>query len=181
MKSLFDDFTGEPAHQTVVFGFDGSWFELDLADANTQAITETLTRWRTAGRRRPEDDSTATETRAGAAKRTQAERDRAALIRAWAQNEGMDVPMRGRIAKNVIRTYAHAPPAPGEAPDLHSDPTKNSGTNGRGMGRPGSASRLMADASAAEGPSFLASWAESSARRIDARFYVPPTYRKQSM
>lgn len=104
--ALFDDFTGEPAHRTVAIGFNESWFELDLTDANADQVIETLVRWSAAGRKRTEA-ATRAEAGAGAGlvKRTRAERDRATAIRAWAQSEGMDVSPRGRIAKNVIHAY----------------------------------------------------------------------------
>lgn len=99
--TLFDDFTGEPADRTVVFGFAGSWFELDLTDANAAEIVESLTRWSTAGRRRTHNSSSDT----ASGTRTQDDRTRAAAIRSWAREEGMDVPALGRIAKNVIHAY----------------------------------------------------------------------------
>lgn len=101
--TLFDDFTGEPADRTVTFGFDGSWFELDLTTANAEEITDTLTRWSTAGRAR------LTRTETSPATRNQAARKRAAAIRAWAHDNGMNVSARGRISNAVFDAYNSRP------------------------------------------------------------------------
>ena len=96
-----DDLTGEPIASgkggPVRFGFDGIDYELDLTDANrkkfAKALDEYIAYARRVGRRTH---------RAGA--RTQVAAD-PAVIRAWAQSNGIDVSPRGRVSNSVREQY----------------------------------------------------------------------------
>jgi hypothetical protein len=98
ITTLVDDIDGSDASETVSFSLDGIDYVIDLSQANAAAMRRALGSWASAGRRldggpslhrvlKPVGDS------------------RGALIRAWAAREGLAVPARGRIPKEVQRQY----------------------------------------------------------------------------
>ena len=99
---LVDDLDGTDADETVVFGIDGTDYEIDLSTANAGKLRDALAVYvghgrRTGGRRkraagRPAAKSAATP----------------AEIREWARNNGWDVPDRGRVASEVREAYESA-------------------------------------------------------------------------
>ena len=99
---LVDDIDGSDADETVVFGVDGTDYEIDLSTANAAKLRDALAVYvghgrRTGGRRkraagRPAAKSAATP----------------AEIREWARNNGWDVPDRGRVASEVREAYESA-------------------------------------------------------------------------
>lgn len=98
---LTDDIDGGEASGTVEFALDGVSYEIDLNEENAEKLRETLSSWissgrRIGGRRRP-----------GTASGSQGSSD-AAQIRAWAKENGVDVPERGRISAEVREAYAAA-------------------------------------------------------------------------
>lgn len=44
VSKMLDDLDGEPASDTVVFGYRGRWFELDLTVANAGEIDALLSK-----------------------------------------------------------------------------------------------------------------------------------------
>ena len=42
---LLDDISGEENAETVVFGWDGDWYEIDVADKNRQALEKALEKY----------------------------------------------------------------------------------------------------------------------------------------
>ena len=101
--SLVDDLDGTEASGTVTFGIDGSSFEIDLSEANTEALRHTLGGWVARARR------AGTPARQLATRRTTVlpavGQSRHALIRAWAAEAGRAVPARGRIPREVVAAY----------------------------------------------------------------------------
>ncbi|KQU38509.1 hypothetical protein ASG69_15515 [Rhodococcus sp. Leaf225] len=95
--TLIDDLDGMSADDTVVFGYRGTWFEIDLSAENAAQIHGLLTEWSTRGRR-SEDISTAR-------RRTAADRAETAAIRTWARGHGFAIADRGRIADSVVAAY----------------------------------------------------------------------------
>ncbi len=102
---LVDDLDGSDADETVTFGLDGVDYEIDLNDEHAAALREAFALYvghgrRTGGRRRKGSGSassgSAAPTSGGA---TPAE------IRAWARENGWDVPERGRVAAEVREAY----------------------------------------------------------------------------
>lgn len=95
---LVDDVDGVQAAETVAFALDGVSYEIDLSAKNAKALRADLSKWtaharkarRTAGTRR----------RAGTRPTGEA-----AAIRAWAHDNGVDVPARGRIPATVVEKY----------------------------------------------------------------------------
>ncbi|MBY6537963.1 Lsr2 family protein [Rhodococcus sp. BP-349] len=71
--TLIDDLDGMSADDTVVFGYRGMWFEIDLSAENAAQIHGLLTEWSNRGRR-SEDISTVR-------RRTAADRAETAAIR----------------------------------------------------------------------------------------------------
>jgi len=102
---LVDDLDGGEAAETVKFGLDGADYEIDLSAANATRLREALALFvgharRTGGRRR----SGATN---GAATRDSGGPS-AAEIRAWARENGWDVPERGRVSAEVREAFMAA-------------------------------------------------------------------------
>ena len=105
--ALCDDFDGSDAVETVSFALDGVDYEIDLNEQHASELRNALSLYvghgrRTGGRRR---------TSAGGSKRASASTSggpSAAEIRAWARENGYDVPERGRVSAAVRAAYAAA-------------------------------------------------------------------------
>lgn len=96
---LTDDIDGTEAHETINFGLDGITYEIDLSEENAERLRDQLAYWvgnarRKAGRRRPV--------------RRQSTTSDAAKIREWAQANGRQVPLRGRIPNEIRQAYEEA-------------------------------------------------------------------------
>lgn len=103
---LVDDLDGGDADDTVEFGVDGAAYEIDLSSTNAQKLRDLLAPYvaearRVGSRRRPSS------TRKSSAASTGG-RGSAAAIRAWARENGFDVPARGRVSAHVREAYAAA-------------------------------------------------------------------------
>lgn len=83
----------------VHFGFDGANFVIDLTDKNKKELEKVLTPYLNAAR---PDRGTPRRVKKAA---TSGE---AAKIRAWAKDNGMDVPERGRVSAEVRQAYKAA-------------------------------------------------------------------------
>lgn len=103
VTKLVDDLDGHVADRTVVFGWDGSNYEIDLSKKNITALEKVLKPYvsaartvRSAGtsRRRPATRAT-----------TSRKRNDLTSIRDWARANGRDVSDRGRIAREVIEAF----------------------------------------------------------------------------
>jgi Lsr2 len=106
---LVDDIDGGDASETVSFALDGVDYEIDLSDKHSADLRDALALYigharRTGGRRRggrrTSASSSSTPAAAGGAS--------AADIRAWARENGWDVPERGRVSADVREAYAAA-------------------------------------------------------------------------
>ena len=110
--ALEDDLTGGPADETVQFGFDGTAYELDLNARHAADLRHRLAPFVEHARR--------VRRRVGRVPaRTGASRERSRQIRAWAEQQGLEVSDRGRLPADVIQQYENArdrgqPPAPKE-------------------------------------------------------------------
>jgi len=103
---LVDDLDDSEATETVGFGLDGVDYEIDLSDEHAAELRSALSLYigharRTGGRRKGGKRSAAT----GGASSDGAS---AADIRAWARENGWDVPERGRVSAEVREAYAAA-------------------------------------------------------------------------
>lgn len=98
--ALIDDLDGSEATTTVSFTLDGVNYEIDLNDQHAEELRDQFGSWTTAARRV-----------GGRAKRHTAGSavdGEAAKIRQWAQENGVEVSERGRIAASVREAYAAA-------------------------------------------------------------------------
>jgi hypothetical protein len=100
---LVDDIDGSDADETVTFAVDGTEYEIDLSSANAAGLRDALAPYvgharRTGGRRR----------RGGSRGGNSRSAVTAAEIRAWARDNGWDVPDRGRVAAEVREAYEAA-------------------------------------------------------------------------
>jgi hypothetical protein len=99
---LVDDLDGSEASETVKFGLDGADFEIDLSADNAAKLRDALALYvghgrRTGGRRRGAGQTAATAKDSSGPS--------AAEIRAWARENGWDVPERGRVAAEVREAF----------------------------------------------------------------------------
>ena len=103
--NMTDDLDGTEGAETVQFAYDGRTYEIDLAEGNRRGLEEFLERYINAARRVRRPAATGGQPRGKPSDHV----DRNA-VRAWANEEGIEVGQRGRIPKKVIDAYrkAHA-------------------------------------------------------------------------
>ncbi len=104
---LVDDIDDSEAIETVSFALDGVDYEIDLSEQHAGELRNALSLYighgrRTGGRRRSGRRASA------AAPTSSGEGASAADIRAWAKENGWDVPERGRVSAEVREAYAAA-------------------------------------------------------------------------
>jgi hypothetical protein len=102
---LIDDLDGGTAHETVTFGLDGSYYEIDLSSKNAKKLRGELAGYvengtRVSGRRAV-GARTGTRQRSGA----RAGREQNQAIREWAQAQGYEVADRGRIRQDIVDQF----------------------------------------------------------------------------
>lgn len=93
---LVDDLDGSEAVETVLFGFDGRQYEIDLNKKNADRLRKAL------------DPYLGPARRVGGTSKPKRNNSDAKLIREWAKSAGYEVPDRGRIPENVREAYVHA-------------------------------------------------------------------------
>lgn len=96
------DLSGEANASTIPFGLDGTNYEIDLTEKEAAKFREVLARYVGAGR---QVGKTRQSKRSGG---TPQSGPSAKMIRAWAQENGHEVPERGRIPAEVREAYAAA-------------------------------------------------------------------------
>jgi hypothetical protein len=97
---LTDDLDGSEATETVPFSLDGTTYEIDLSDANADALRTALAPY--VGHARKVSSRGA---RPAARKVAVAGGPTAADVRVWAKENGYTVPERGRIPGDVRSAY----------------------------------------------------------------------------
>ena len=101
---FIDDLDGSEAEGTVLFGLDGTQYEIDLSTSNAKELRTALARYIEAGRR-----ITGTPQRAGRNGRKAAANGISNTeVRAWAKTQGLKVNERGRVPADVIAQYQEA-------------------------------------------------------------------------
>jgi hypothetical protein len=103
---LVDDIDGTDASETVSFALDGVDYEIDLSDEHAGQLRQAVAPYvgharRTGGRRKGNRRSSGGGSGGGAGAS-------AADIRAWARENGWEVPERGRVSAEVREAYAAA-------------------------------------------------------------------------
>lgn len=94
---LEDDLDGGEATQTKTFGLDGTNYEIDLSDKNADSLAEALAPFVAAARKLGKTS--------GRTKKAAVGVGNAAEIRAWAKDNGYEVPERGRIPADVREAF----------------------------------------------------------------------------
>ena len=105
---LVDDLDGGDAAETISFALDGVDYEIDLSEKHAGELRNALSLYighgrRTGGRRRKSPAGGTTRAAAAAPAGPSASE-----IRAWARENGWEVPERGRVAAEVREAYAAA-------------------------------------------------------------------------
>ena len=98
-----DDLDGSEAEGTVLFGLDGTHYEIDLSTGHAKELRSALARYVEAGRR-----VTGTTRPGPSGRRAPASSVSNAEARAWAKAHGLPVKDRGRIPADVFAQYQAA-------------------------------------------------------------------------
>ena len=99
---LVDDIDQSEAEETVTFGLDGKEYAIDLNTKNAQSLRDALAPYVAHGRPVGSRGARRSTSKAAASGTAPSE------IRAWARENGFDVPERGRVAAEVREAYAAA-------------------------------------------------------------------------
>ncbi|THG28668.1 histone-like nucleoid-structuring protein Lsr2 [Naasia lichenicola] len=96
---LVDDIDGSEASSTVTFGISGTTYEIDLSDANLQALQSALDPY--IGAARP----IGSQQRLSAPTDSHVDPNAARAARQWAQRQGLEVPARGRVPASILEQW----------------------------------------------------------------------------
>lgn len=102
---LVDDIDETEADETVSFGLDGKEYAIDLNTDNATKLREALAPY--VAHARPVSRG-GRRSNGGSARATSQSGPAPAEIRAWARENGFDVPERGRVSAEVRDAYAAA-------------------------------------------------------------------------
>jgi hypothetical protein len=100
---LVDDLDGGTAERTVIFGWDGHTYEIDLSKKNITALEKALKPYLAAAR--TTRSTTARGLRRGTRTGPATKRTDLQKIRDWARANGHEVSERGRISTSIIQAY----------------------------------------------------------------------------
>lgn len=102
---LVDDLDDGPADETVSFGIDGNYYDIDLSAKNAAKLRDALAAYVAHGRRgsRSTARSAPSGRRSGRGSRT--DREQTQAMREWARANGFKVGEKGRIPANIIEAY----------------------------------------------------------------------------
>ena len=106
VEVLVDDLDGSNGAQTVMLGWNGDWRELDLSKRNLSSLSRTLDKYWRVGRPVSANGQTTRRTaqKKSSSSSAKGKRD-PKVIRAWATQNRIAVPARGRIPADVERKY----------------------------------------------------------------------------
>jgi len=102
---LLDDIDGSKAVETVSFGVDGVGYEIDLSAKNAKALRKVLADFVAAARH---VKAAVPSSAARSTPRAKSAGPDAAAIRAWANENGVPVSVRGRVSADVKNQYLAA-------------------------------------------------------------------------
>lgn len=105
IEKFFSDLSGEEIDSTsptVSFVFDGVGYEVDLTLAERETFEKAVAPYIAVGRRagRPGRKASSSASATGGPDAKQ--------VRAWAQEQGLDVPARGRVPASIVEAYEAA-------------------------------------------------------------------------
>jgi hypothetical protein len=101
---LIDDIDGTELPEgtkTTVFAFEGTSYRIDLSDDHQAELRKALKPFIDKARRNGAGASAARGT--GSSSRTS--KEKLAAIRSWAQENGIDLPARGRIKQEIVDRF----------------------------------------------------------------------------
>lgn len=110
VEVLVDDVDGSEGAETVRLGWNGEWRQLELSKKNLASLSRALDRYWKVSRpvsRNGQSSSRRPSKSTRSSRRAKAKRD-PKVIRAWAVDNGIAVPTRGRIPGDVERQYNDA-------------------------------------------------------------------------
>ena len=109
VEVLIDDLDGSDGAQTVTLGWNGDWRELDLSKRNLASLSRTLDKYWSVARPVSTNGHTTRRTarKKSSSPSAKGKRD-PKVIRAWANENRIAVPARGRIPAAVERKYKEA-------------------------------------------------------------------------
>ncbi|MFD8515153.1 Lsr2 family protein [Streptomyces antimycoticus] len=96
------DLSGEPDAETVSFAFDGKRYTVDLTEGEKEEFGELLSKYIDVA----EEVTTTAQTAIPA--QAQSSGPDPAKVRAWAQENGIEVNAKGRVPHSVIAQYERA-------------------------------------------------------------------------
>lgn len=102
IEKFFSDLSGEEIESTsptVPFVFDGVGYEVDLTPSERETFEKAVAPYIAVGRRAGRRSGRT----AGPSNRPDAK-----VVRAWAQESGLEVPARGRVPASIIEAYEAA-------------------------------------------------------------------------
>jgi len=102
--TLVDDIDGSPAASTVTFALEGRTYEVDLSEANAEALADALAPYIAVGRK----VSRVTRTGATSRPKKSSRFNNTSEVREWAQQKGLKVSTRGRIPADIQAAYDRA-------------------------------------------------------------------------
>jgi hypothetical protein len=110
VEVLVDDLDGSEAAETVRIGWNGQWRELELSEKNLAALSKSFDRYWDVGRpvRAASTDGGRRRAPTGVKSRSAAVPRDPKAIRVWADEQGIAVPSRGRIPRDVEARYNSA-------------------------------------------------------------------------
>jgi hypothetical protein len=100
---LVDDIDGSAAAETVKFGLDGVWYEIDLSDGHAGQLRALVAPYAEKARKSAGVGRRQSRTRTNAAHRGDSGK-----IRDWARENGIEVSDRGRVPAGVVARYETA-------------------------------------------------------------------------
>jgi hypothetical protein len=103
--SLVDDLDGSEAEETVEFGLDGAFYEIDLSEDNAERLRDALADYVEHARRAGGRKRTGRVPVGRAPRTASADREQNQAMREWARKQGMNISDRGRIPKEVAEAY----------------------------------------------------------------------------
>ncbi|RLV54602.1 Lsr2 family protein [Aeromicrobium phragmitis] len=106
MEKFFSDISGEEIESgtpTLTFAFDGTSYEIDVTEKEKDEIEKAFAPYIRAGRK---SNSAASARRRGRRSGGSSNSgSQAKEVRAWAKEQGIDVPARGRIPADILEKY----------------------------------------------------------------------------
>ena len=108
VEVLVDDLDGSEGAETIRLGWNGEWRELELSKRNLASLSRALDKYWNASRPVSAAQSRSARRRSSTTARPVKSKRDPKVIRAWAIENGIAVPARGRIPSEVERKFNEA-------------------------------------------------------------------------